>query len=259
MVNNLISKEPSGVLLIDKPAGCSSFAIVHKVRKALGVKKVGHAGTLDPFATGLLILLVGSRWTKSAHAFSGLDKSYRVLIELGRSTTTYDPEGAIVAESTYVPSHEEVKERLLLFTGEIDQVPPMFSAKKVGGKRLYELARKGQTIERKPVRVKVDPVLKRYEYPDLELDITCSKGTYIRSFGYDFAKALSIEGHVKKLRRTACGPFSLEQALTLDEFLKCPPIAQLDEENVWPFVKNPLSVLHSYQPIFPRLQENASG
>lgn len=252
MAENM-AENVGGVLLIDKPPGCSSFAVVYHVRKKVQVKKVGHAGTLDPFATGLLILLVGSRWTKQAGHFTGLDKSYDVLIELGRSTTTFDPEGETTAESTYQPTLEEVEAALKLFTGEFDQIPPMFSAKKIGGKRLYELARKGHSIERKPVRVRATPRLKKYNYPYIELEVDCSKGTYIRSLAYDLAKSLSAEGYVKELRRTACGPFSITDAMTLQQFL-----ATSHEEQPWPFIELPLFAHQFSQQTLPVLQKSAN-
>src|SRR5574338_656659 len=139
---------PKGILLVDKPAGLSSFAIVAKARRRLGVKKIGHGGTLDPFATGLLVLFVGRDYTKQASQFLDGDKEYEAEVVLGVATDSYDPTGNEIDRSSYTPSLEEVKAVLERFQGTIMQVPPMFSAKKVAGKRLYELARKGEVVER---------------------------------------------------------------------------------------------------------------
>lgn len=202
-----------GILLVDKPVGRTSFSLVADVRRLTGVKKVGHAGTLDPFATGLLILLVGKNFTRLSDRFLTTEKTYQTTVHLGVSTDSYDCEGAVTATSDKVPTLEEVQMALEHFQGEIEQTPPMFSAKKVNGKKLYELARKGVEIERKPVKVTVDTRLIAYDYPNLTLEITCSKGTYIRSIGHDLGRLLGCGAHLSALRRTRSGQFSIEQSL----------------------------------------------
>lgn len=201
-----------GFLLIDKPLGKTSFALVQAARRAFNERCIGHAGTLDPLATGLLILLVGREFTKQSDAFLCQDKAYQTTIKLGSATTTYDAEGEITEESSFIPSRAEVQEVINLFQGTLWQEPPMFSAKKVGGKKLCDLARKGVTIERKPCQVTVRITILDYTYPELTLEISCTKGTYIRSLGHDIGKSLKCFGHLKALRRIKSGSFHIDQA-----------------------------------------------
>jgi len=217
--NECSPSQVGGVLLIDKPVGRSSFHLVHIVRKKIGVQKVGHAGTLDPFASGLLILLIGKEWTRQQDVFMRGDKEYIATVRLGASTDSYDIDGTITEESDYIPSIDEVKKVLQKFQGECLQVPPMFSAKKVQGKRLYELARKGVEIERKPVSVQLETELLSYVYPNLEIRVRCSKGTYIRSIGHEIGVLLESYGHVITLQRTRSGIFSLSEAIPYDRFV----------------------------------------
>lgn len=202
-----------GILLVDKPKGKTSFSLVGALRRTLGVKKIGHAGTLDPFATGVMVLLVGRNYTRLSDQFLLKDKEYVAELFLGAATDTYDCEGTIQSESILIPSLEQITKTLSLFTGTIQQVPPMFSAKKVQGKKLYELARKGQVIEREPVQVTVQIEFIRYEYPVLELKVNCSKGTYIRSLAHDIGAALGCGAHLTNLQRTKSGSFYLENCL----------------------------------------------
>jgi tRNA pseudouridine55 synthase len=218
--NEHLSSE--GILLIDKPLGRTSFFAVHVIRKKTGQKKVGHAGTLDPFATGLLVLLLGKSWTKRAGDFLHHDKEYEAVFSLGKATDTYDCEGKTTRESPYVPSKDELEEVLRFFQGDYDQTPPMFSAKKIDGTRLYELARKGIEVERKRVRVSITTTLLSYTYPYVSLHIQGSKGTYIRSIAHDLGERLGCYAHVSSLRRVRSGPFYLEQALPLEELLSLP-------------------------------------
>lgn len=204
-----------GILLVDKPENMSSFAVVAKARKRLGVKKIGHGGTLDPFATGLLVLLVGRNFTKRADEFLQGDKEYRACLKLGVATDSYDHDGSETAHSDKIPTQQEINDVLKQFQGTIDQVPPMFSAKKINGVRLYELARKGETVERKAVRVTVDISFIRYEYPELEIEVRATKGTYIRSLADDIGKALGSYAHLIALRRLRSGRFSLEESVDL--------------------------------------------
>lgn len=205
----------SGMLLVDKPAGRSSFSVVAELRRITGQKKIGHTGTLDPFATGLLILLLGKKWTSRAHEFLHHTKEYQAVLKLGVQTDTYDCEGKEVAHSSVVPSLEELRQVISRFQGEMLQTPPMFSAKKVGGTRLYELARKGHVIERRPVLVQVVVELMEYVYPYVRIDVRCSKGTYIRSLGNDIGEQLGCFAHLEQLRRTKNGSWSVEDALVL--------------------------------------------
>ena len=210
---------PEGILLIDKPAGKSSFFAVQLVRKKLSQKKIGHTGTLDPFATGLLILLVGKSWTKQAGAFLHHDKEYDAIFSLGRATDTYDCVGTTTHESDYIPSLEELKKVLQGFQGEYLQEPPMFSAKKIDGTRLYELARRGISVERESVKVSINTTLVHYEYPYVTLRVQGSKGTYVRSIAHDIGRRLQCWAHVSSLRRVRSGPFFLTQAMPLEAFL----------------------------------------
>lgn len=200
---------PSGLLLVNKPKGTTSFSLVSATRKVCDVQKVGHAGTLDPFATGVLVLLVGKEFTRLSDKFLTQDKEYEATLKLGIRTDSYDVDGNTVATSPYVPSEEEILKAIEAFQGNILQTPPMFSAKKVGGKKLYELARKGIEIERKavPVHVKIDFL--NYEYPFLKINVSCSKGTYIRSLAEDIGLTLGCGAHLTELNRTRSGPFLL--------------------------------------------------
>ncbi len=204
---------PEGILLVNKPKGKTSFSLVHALRKKTKIKKIGHAGTLDPFAEGVMILLIGKEFTKKSDTFLNQDKEYEGTLHLGVETTTYDPEGEITAKNPAVPPLAEIETVLSQFQGTISQIPPMFSAKKVNGKKLYDLARKGIEIERKPSSVTVDITLIDYSYPELTLKISCSKGTYIRSLAYDIGKALGCGAHLSKLIRTRSGPYTLDNCI----------------------------------------------
>ncbi len=213
----MTSQLPEGIILIDKPLGKSSFYLVSLLRRLTGVKKIGHAGTLDPLATGVMVLLVGSRYTKMSDHFLSHDKAYEVEIELGSVSDSYDADGMIQkVENGNVPTLEEIMSTLKSFQGEIEQTPPMYSAKKVGGKKLYELARKGIEIERKSQKVSLTTTFLRYEYPYLRLKVECSKGTYIRSLAHDLGQKLSSGGYVKELIRTRSGPFTLDRCTSVD-------------------------------------------
>jgi tRNA pseudouridine55 synthase len=204
---------PSGILLIDKPASKTSFALVGVLRRFFKVKKIGHAGTLDPFATGVMVMLIGKQYTKLSDRFLGADKEYIATVRLGIETDSYDCDGNITWESSIIPSLNDIVKALLNFQGEILQIPPMFSAKKKNGQKLYDLARKGITVEREPVLVKLATILLRYEYPYLELRVTCSKGTYIRSIANDLGKLLGCGAHLTTLQRTKSGKFYLENCI----------------------------------------------
>ena len=223
---------PSGVAVVDKPAGWTSHDVVAKARGLLGTRKVGHSGTLDPDATGVLVLGVG-RATRLLQFLSGLDKRYAGEVVLGVATTTLDASGEVVG--TWDMSGvglDDVRRAAAGLTGEIDQVPPMVSAKKVEGRRLHELARAGVEVERPPVRVRVD----RFEvgepvepgvYP---IEVTCSAGTYVRSLAADLGAALGGGAHLRALRRLAVGPFTIEEAVPLEQLAPerlLPPVEAL--------------------------------
>ena len=212
---------PEGILLVNKPAGITSFGVVARLRRITGVKKIGHAGTLDPFATGLLIILVGKNYTRKSALFMGRDKTYKARVRLGISTDTYDIDGTLVSTSDKIPSNDEIAQALSLQQGERLQTPPMYSAKKVGGKKLYELARQGITIERAPSPIKLTTTLEEYTYPYLDLDVACSKGTYIRSIAHEIGESTGAGAHLESLERTSSGEFSLRESHNLEELEKC--------------------------------------
>lgn len=208
-----MSTPPEGILLVDKPKGKTSFSLVSMLRKQLNVKKIGHAGTLDPFATGVMVMLIGKKYTRLSDSFLHADKEYLAEARLGIDTDSYDCDGIVVAESDAIPSLEEVKAALAHFQGFIMQVPPMFSAKKKNGKKLYELARKGESIEREPVKIHLETRFVSYEYPFLVFDVTCSKGTYIRSIAHELGKILGCGAHLSNLRRTRSGDFLIKDCI----------------------------------------------
>lgn len=209
-----------GILLLDKPTGWTSHDVVAKVRGHFRLNKVGHGGTLDPMATGLLVLLIG-RATKCSPAIMDGDKTYSGTIQLGRTTTTQDIEGEILNESDpSAVTEEQMKNALLAFTGEIQQLPPMVSAIKKDGVALYKLARKGIEIERETRAVHIHRFdITHFNNPFTDVVIECSKGTYIRTLAHDLGKALGCGGCLSALRRDASGPLHIDQAHTLDDIL----------------------------------------
>jgi tRNA pseudouridine55 synthase len=211
----------NGILLVDKPAGWTSFDAVNYVRKLVARAedkkpkqvKVGHAGTLDPFATGLLILLVGKEYTTRAAEFSKRNKTYEVTMRLGAISSTGDPEGEITPTSDVEPSEEAAKAALQAFMGDSMQVPPAFSAIKIDGKRAYKLAREGKEVKIEPRKVTVSTIqLLSYAYPDVIFTADVSSGTYIRSLVEDIGKKLGTGAYTTALRRTKIGAFSVEDA-----------------------------------------------
>jgi tRNA pseudouridine55 synthase len=201
-----------GFLLIDKPAGITSHDAVNAIRRALGTRKVGHAGTLDPMATGLLLMGVG-RATRLLRFLGELDKVYEGAGLLGIETTTLDAEGDEVRRSPVDVTEESLREVMGGFVGDIEQVPPAYSAVKVGGRKLYEAARKGQEIEAPPRKVHVGAFdLVRLESPRFEFRVRCSAGTYVRSLVADVGKVVGCGAHLVALRRTAIGPYRVEDA-----------------------------------------------
>jgi len=211
-----------GVLLLDKSAGHSSNDVLIKAKRLLNAQKAGHTGTLDPFATGLLPLCFGEA-TKFAQDLLGADKTYETLVHLGVSTDTGDTEGKIIETREVNVTREQIDTVLSRFRGEIDQVPPMYSALKRDGKPLYEYARAGVTLERQARRVTIH-VLEFLEYqaPYLRLRVACSKGTYIRVLGEDIGAALGCGAHLNALRRIQVGSLYAEKAVTLDMIADTP-------------------------------------
>ncbi len=199
-----------GILPINKPKSKTSFSLVGMLRKLTQIRTIGHAGTLDPFADGVMVLLIGKRFTKLSDRFLHQDKEYLATLHLGITTDTYDIEGQITAQNSTIPTLTEIEETLSKFQGTILQIPPMFSAKKIDGKKLYELARKGITVERKPVPITLRIELLEYAYPHLHLKVHCSKGTYLRSLAYDIGIELRCGAHLSSLTRTRSGAFTLQ-------------------------------------------------
>lgn len=208
------------VILIDKPLEWTSFDVVKKIRNLIQIKKVGHAGTLDPLATGLLILCTGKK-TKSIESYMAEEKEYTGTFTIGQTTPTYDLESE-PSEALDISkiTEEDLEQARNNFIGIIEQIPPMHSAIKVGGKRLYELARKGETIERKTRSVTISEFeLTKVDLPIISFRVVCSKGTYIRSLANDFGEILGVGGHLSSLRRTRIGEFDISNAYNLEELV----------------------------------------
>ena len=215
----MISKN---ILLINKPPGPTSHDIVDKVRRITGERRVGHAGTLDPFAEGLLIVLVGRESTKRQSEFMKLDKEYVATVHLGAETDTNDLTGKQIESSfltkSDLPTLKIIQKILKDFTGEIDQIPPQYSAIKIKGKKAYELARKGIDVELKSRKIKIYSIkILTYKYPLLKLEINCSSGTYIRALARDVGRELKCGAYLEKLTRTKIGKYSLKNALSLSD------------------------------------------
>lgn len=221
-------RDISGWLVVDKPAGPTSTAVVNKVRWALGAAKAGHAGTLDPEATGVLAVALGEA-TKTVPYITDALKAYVFDVKLGEATNTDDAEGEVIASSETRPSDEEIKEALLKFVGDIEQVPPKFSAVKVDGQRAYKLSRAGEdvTLEARPLYVDELTMVERTDADHVTLEMVCGKGGYVRSIARDLGEALGCKGHVLRLRRVWSGPFEAEKGLTyeqIEEMAKTPEL-----------------------------------
>jgi tRNA pseudouridine55 synthase len=229
----------SGLLLIDKPEGPSSAQVVSRVKKILGAKKVGHLGTLDPFASGLLLLGI-NEGTKVAEVFLGGFKSYRGVMVLGIETDSQDATGNILAERP-APAVGD-KDLMALeekFTGDLYQIPPMFSALKKDGVRLYRLARQGKEIPRERRAIRIEKLrLRKLNEAELEFDVICSRGTYVRTLAADMGKHLGCGAHLKSLRRTACGHLTVDEAMTMDV------IERLDARGTIPLVELSSALSH---------------
>lgn len=208
-----------GILLVDKPSGITSHDIVDRLRKKLKMKKIGHAGTLDPLATGLMIMLIGKA-TKVSQFLISLDKSYEGEFLLGVETDSQDADGEVVQEKP-IPAEvneERIKEEMKSFLGDQYQIPPMFSAKKIAGVPLYKMARKGKTVEREPRFIRISELnLHKWDSPKGKFDLACSKGTYVRTVLHDLGQKLDCGAHLTALRRTKIDQFEIAGAKTLEE------------------------------------------
>jgi tRNA pseudouridine55 synthase len=222
-------REVSGWLVIDKPAGITSTAIVNKVRWAFDAQKAGHAGTLDPAATGVLAIALGEA-TKTVPYITDALKCYRFTVTFGAATTTDDAEGEVLETSPLRPTDAAIAAALPAFRGDIQQVPPQFSAVKVDGERAYDLAREGETMDlaARPLWVDSLDVIARPDADHVELEMVCGKGGYVRAIARDLGRALGCLGHVQALRRTWSGPFDADRGVSLDLIDKLARSAELD-------------------------------
>jgi tRNA pseudouridine55 synthase len=246
----------NGAFIIDKPPGFTSHDVVARIRKIIGERRVGHTGTLDPFATGVLVILVG-RATRLAQFLSGAEKEYEAVIRLGYQTDTGDMTGtrlpANFSSEAESPTEQQIETAMSSLTGEIDQTPPMYSAKKIGGRKLYELARKGEEVAREPVRItvhKFEPIPEAGRSAkqdsdgtrDIKVRVVCSAGTYIRTLAEDLGKHLGVGAHLTELRRTRAGTFRIEDAITLEQ------LAELSQSNTAEMKVIPSDTILSHLP-----------
>ncbi len=207
------------IIGINKPKGPTSHDIIYQVRRITKVKRVGHAGTLDPAAAGVLVVAIGREFTKQLGEIVKHDKEYLAEVTLGATSSTDDGEGTIVSSaSCLVPSEQEILKTRSKFVGEIEQVPPAFSAIKMGGKKAYELARKGKEVVMAPRNVVVHSIeVVKYDWPKLTIKVHCGKGVYIRSLARDIGQALGVGGYMSALERTRVGDYTLEKSYTLEQ------------------------------------------
>lgn len=207
----------SGIVCIDKPEGFTSFDVVAKLRGVYETKKIGHTGTLDPMATGVLCVCVGKA-TKAVELLTAHDKTYRTTLLLGKSTDTGDVTGQVMEEAEVSVSATEVVDAIMSFVGEYDQIPPMYSAKKVDGRKLCDLAREGKVVERKPVRITISNItIESVNLPEVTFSVSCSSGTYIRVLCEDIGRKLSVPATMSYLRRTRLGNFDIENSYSFEE------------------------------------------
>ena len=223
-------RDISGWLVVDKPAGPTSTAVVNKVRWAFGAKKAGHAGTLDPEATGVLAVALGEA-TKTVPYITDALKAYAFTVRLGQATNTDDAEGEVIAESDARPSDDKIKSALGAFIGEIMQIPPKFSAVKIDGQRAYKLARDGEDVEiaARPLWVEELLLVDRPDPDHVTLEMTCGKGGYVRSIARDLGAALGCHGHVVSLRRIWSGPFDAEDGISMEQIEEMAKTPALDD------------------------------
>ncbi|MBU1446271.1 tRNA pseudouridine(55) synthase TruB [Patescibacteria group bacterium] len=206
-----------GFLNINKPKGITSFDVIRRLRLISGIKKMGHLGTLDPIAEGVLVVAVAEA-TKLIEFLMKADKSYKATMVLGATSSTYDADGQITPFDSRVPELDEIEKHLKCFMGEIDQIPPKYSAIKINGKKAYDLARKGEEFEMKSRKITIDNIkILEYNYPNLVINVDCGSGTYIRSLIHDLGQKLGTGAYMSDLNRTRVGKFKLEESYNLDE------------------------------------------
>ena len=234
----------TGVICLDKPEGISSFFAVKKVSRLLGTKKAGHTGTLDPMATGVLVIMLGS-CTRFIDFLPESEKSYTACVMLGKNTDTLDITGNVLEEKDVNVTEDELKKTAEKFLGDILQVPPMYSALRKDGVRLYDLARQGVEVEREPRKVQIKE-LKIYDFDgsSFSMDVTCSAGTYIRSLAFDIGASLGTGACLTSLRRTAANGFSIDKSLTLEEIEK-----HLENEDIEKYILPIENALKSYEAV----------
>ncbi|MBE1294361.1 MAG: tRNA pseudouridine(55) synthase TruB [Rhodobacteraceae bacterium] len=244
-------RDISGWLVVDKPAGMTSTSVVNKVRWAFNAKKAGHAGTLDPDATGVLAVALGEA-TKTVPYITDALKAYTFTVRLGQATNTDDAEGEIIAQSDKRPTDDEIKDALGQFVGDIMQVPPKFSAVKIDGERAYKLARDGEDIElaARPLWVEELVMTDREDEDHVTLEMTCGKGGYVRSIARDLGEALGCHGHVRELRRIWSGPFDAAEGLSIE---------QIDEMAKQPELDSYLRPLEQGLEDLPEVKATAEG
>ncbi len=234
-----------GIINVNKPLGITSHDVVYKLRKILGIKKIGHTGTLDPEASGVLPMCVG-KGTKLAEYLTASDKQYLAKLQLGATTTTQDATGEVLESFKVKVTEEEIRQAVESFVGEITQIPPMYSAVKIDGKKLYELAREGKTVEREPRKITINNIEIRnidMENHSVEMLVDCSKGTYIRTLCNDIGEKLGCGGHMSALERTRSGRFEIQNAFTLDE------ISEMAEKEDFSFIVPVGEALSEYERI----------
>lgn len=218
---NLEQMKSGSMVMVDKPYGWTSFDVIRKLRAASGIRKIGHAGTLDPLATGLLILCTGKK-TKEIDQYQSMEKEYEGTLVLGKTTPSVDLETAFDSEQDCsLVTTQQIKDAAREFTGNIEQIPPSYSAIKVKGQRVYEKARRGETVILPPRQVEVKEFeILRYEIPEVLFRVVCSKGTYIRSLVRDLGERLQVGAYLSTLSRTRIGPHQLSMAYNMDELVK---------------------------------------
>ncbi len=225
--------DPYGILVVDKEKGMTSHDVVHCVRRRFNIRKAGHAGTLDPNASGVLVLLLGKA-TRLSSRFLNQDKEYTAVMKLGEKTDSGDCDGNMVRKREVRVSGNAVEDAVSRFVGEIEQVPPMFSAKRVNGRRLYKLARKGVKIDRQPKKVLIKEItVEDISLPFVTITVVCGKGTYIRQLAEDIGEALGCGAHLTELRRVRSGDFGIKEAVSLSGLFK------MDREALSALAKDP--------------------
>jgi len=240
--SEVMMPEVEGLLYIDKPSGPTSHDVVRTIRRLAGIRRVGHTGTLDPLATGLLIVCLG-RATRLAEYLTGLDKQYVASIRLGQETDTYDAEGSVITEKPVNISASQLDSALDHFSGEIEQIPPMFSAVKIDGQPLYTRARQGEVIERPSRLISIyDLRLIQWSSPNMEIQVHCSSGTYLRTIAHDLGQYLGCGGYLASLRRISVGDHLLEESI---------PLNDLTQENLTELIRSTdTAVRHLPREIF---------